>query len=124
MPIHPQDQEKLHSARTGNGTFQFSENAVVLTGALSSFQRLMDKILRGLPFMTHYIDDVLIHSQSEESHKEHLRIVYECLWKVELSLRGRKCHICRSTVSYLGHIFSGTGMAPDQKKILDVQEWL
>jgi len=50
-----------------------------LTGAPSSFQRLMNKLLRGLPFATHYIDDILIHSASEEEHREHLRIVFECL---------------------------------------------
>ena len=28
-----------------------------------------------------------------------------------------------SEVPYLGHMFSGTGMAPDQKKVQAVQEW-
>ena len=62
--------------------------------------------------MTHYIDD-----------QEHLRIIFECLMKAGQTLRGRKCHISRSTVSYLGHIFSDTRMTPSPKKILDVQEW-
>ena len=63
--------------------------------------------------MINYID--------EKAHQEHLRNVFNCLQKAELTLRGRKCHIDRSTVSYVGHIFSGTGRAP--KNILDVQEW-
>ena len=28
-----------------------------------------------------------------------------------------------SKVSYLGHVFSGRGMAPDKQKVLAVQEW-
>ena len=30
---------------------------------------------------------------------------------------------CGDEVSYLAHIFSGKGMAPDSKEIYDVQEW-
>ena len=80
----------------------------------------MDKILRKLSFVTYYIEDVLIHSQSEEACQEHLQIVFECLRKAGLTLRGTTCHIGKSTVSYLGHIFSGIGMGHDPKKILDV----
>ena len=124
MPVHPQDQDKTaFCPGPGMGLFNFLSMPFGLTGAPSLFQRLMDKVLRGLPFVTHYIDDVLIHSQSEEAHQEHLRIIFECLQNAGLTLRGRKCHIGRPKVYYLGHIFSGTGMAPDPKKILDVQEW-
>ena len=124
MPVHPYDQDKIaFCPGPVLGLFNFLKMPFGLTGAPSSFQRLMDKVLRRLPFMTHYIDDVLIHSQSEEAHQEHLRIIFECLQKAGPTLRDRKCHIGRSTESYLGHIFSGTGMAPDPKKILDIQEW-
>ena len=94
-----------------------------LTGAPSSFQRLMDKVLRGLPFVIHYIDDILVHSANEEEHKQHLRIVLERLQKAGLTLRGKKCCIGLSEVPYLGHVFSDTGMAPDPKKVKCVQEW-
>ena len=94
-----------------------------LTGASSSFQRLMEKVLRGLPFVIHYIDDILMHSANEEEHKQHLRIVLERLQKAGLTLRGQKCCIGLSEVPYLGHVFSDTGMAPDPKKVICVQEW-
>ena len=106
MPVHRQDQDKTaFCPGLGMGLFNFLRKPFGLTGAPSSSQRLMDKVLRGLPFVTHYIDYVLIHSQSEEAHQEHLRFVFERLRKAGLTLRGRKCHISRSTVSYFGHIF-------------------
>ncbi|KAL5500402.1 hypothetical protein EMCRGX_G011959 [Ephydatia muelleri] len=33
----------------------------------NTFQKLMDVVMRGLPFVTNYIDDILIHSEYEES---------------------------------------------------------
>ncbi|MDD9853556.1 MAG: retropepsin-like aspartic protease/reverse transcriptase, partial [Deltaproteobacteria bacterium] len=124
MPVHPEDQHKTaFCPGPGLGLFQFRRMPFGLTGAPSSFQRLMNKLLRGLPFATHYIDDILIHSASEEEHREHLRIVFERLQKAGLTLRGKKCRIGLSEVPYLGHIFSDTGMAPDPKKVKCVQEW-
>lgn len=40
-----------------------------LTSAPSSFQHLVDKVLRGLLFATSYLDDILIHSETEDEHK-------------------------------------------------------
>ena len=77
MPVHPQDQDKtVFCPGPGMGLFNFLRMPFGLTGAPSSFQRLIDKVLKGLPFMNHYIDYVLIHSQSEEAQQEHLRMVF------------------------------------------------
>ena len=37
--------------------------------APGSFQRLMDTVCHGLPFVTTYLDDVLVHSESVQQHK-------------------------------------------------------
>ena len=94
-----------------------------LTGAPGSFQHLMDSILRGLPFSTTYIDDVLIFSPTLEQHVEHLQQVFSCLQDAGLTLRENRCHIKVSRVCYLGHIFDGNGMHPDPCKVSSVQEW-
>ena len=86
-------------------------------------QRLMDKVLHGLSFVTSYIDDVLIHSNSMELHQSHLRLVFNRLAKAGLTLRGSKCKIGLDKVQYMGHIFSKDGMAPDTDKIAVVQNW-
>lgn len=59
MPVNPADCEKTaFCPGPGIGLFQFRRMPFGLSGAPSSFQRLMDKILRNLPFVTLYIDDV------------------------------------------------------------------
>ena len=76
----------------------------------------MDKALRGLTFATTYVDDILVHSASEEEYKQHLREVFQCLKEAGLTLKGRKCHTGLTEVSYLGHVFSDVVMLPDPQK--------
>ena len=82
----------------------------------------MDRVLRGLPFVTTYLDDILIHSPDEITHCEHLHTVFQRLTNAGLTLKVKKCHIGLPTVSYLGHIFSGSGMSPDPQKIQAVYQ--
>ena len=124
LPVSPTDQEKTaFCPGPGMGLFEFRRMPFGLSGAPSSFQRLMDKILRGLPFVTIYLDDILVHSIDKATHCHHLREVFKRLAKAGLTLRGKKCHIGLTTVSYLGHVFSNLGMTPDPKKVQAVQEW-
>ena len=58
----------------------------------------MDKVLRGLPFVTIYIDDILVHSTDEENHRKHLTEVLERLAQAGLTLRG--------AIFYLTYTFS------------------
>ena len=83
----------------------------------------MDKLFRDLPYVTTYINDVLVHSSSEELHLQHLREVFRRLKAAGLTLRRRKCHIGMTKVPYLGHVFSARGMAPDQEKVQAIREW-
>ena len=91
------------------GLFQFRRMPFGLTGAPSSFQRLMNQIFREVPFVTTYVDDILIHSTDKNQHLLHLREVFSRLSKANLTLRGKKCQIAMSQVPYLGHVFSGKG---------------
>ena len=61
------------------GLYQFTRMPFGLTGAPSSFQRLMDTVMRGLLFVRTYIDDVIIFSKDESQHNEHLNIVFQKL---------------------------------------------
>ena len=53
----------------------------------------MDKTLNDLSFVTIYLDDILVHSKDEVTHKEHLEIVFKRLSEAGLTLRRGKCHI-------------------------------
>ena len=105
------------------GLFQFRCMPFGLTRAPGSFQRMINQMLQDLPFVTVYIDDILIHSASKEHHAQHLKQVFDRLSGATLTLRGCKCRIALSAVSYLGHVFSSTGMLPDPQKVAAVKDW-
>ena len=84
---------------------------------------MMNKIFRGLPFVTVYVDDLLVHSTTIEQHRVHLRKVFQRLREAGLTLKGKKYHVAMLELRYLGHIFSGAGMIPDLQTIKAVQEW-
>ena len=124
LPVNPADREKTaFCPGPGMGLFEFCRMPFGLSGAPSSFQRLMDTTLQGLPFVTIYLDDILVHFENEETHKEHLAVVFKHLLDAGLTLRGAKCHIGMSTVHYLGHVFSAVRMSPDPTKVQAVVDW-
>ena len=103
LPLAPEDQAKTaFCPGPGMGLYQFRRMPFGLTGAPGSFQRLMDSVLRDLPFATTYIDDVLVFSQTEEQDVHHLQQVFQRLQGAGLTFRGSKCHIGVSKVCYLG----------------------
>ena len=124
MPVYPLDKEKTaFCPAPGMGLYQFCRMPFGLMNAPSSFQRMMDRIFRSLPYVSTYIDDVLIHSQSIRDHKAHLQEVFNRLKEAGLTLRGRKCNIGLTEVKYLGHIFSAKGLRPDPLKVDAIINW-
>ena len=84
LPLAPEDQAKTaFCPGPGMGLYQFHRMPFGRTGAPGSFQRLMDSVLRDLPFTTKYIDDVLVFPQTEEQHVYHLN-KYSNAFKVQV----------------------------------------
>ena len=98
-------------------------HAIRAIRAPGSFQRLMDKVLCGLPFVFIYLGDSLTYSADVNQHADHLHQIFFRLQAARLTLRGSKCHIGMHSVPYLGHTFSAEGMTPDLKETQAIKEW-
>ena len=107
IPVSNCDRQKTaFSLGPGMGLYEFNVLPFGLTGGPSACQRIMDQVLRGLEQSTDiFIDDILIFSPDISSHRIVLREVFQRLLKHNLTLRGKKCQIGRSKVTYLGHTF-------------------
>ncbi|KRX30240.1 Retrovirus-related Pol polyprotein from transposon 17.6, partial [Trichinella murrelli] len=96
-----------------------------LCNAPATFQRLMEKALRGLTWKTClvYLDDVIVFGKTEEEHLERLEGVLSRLQSVGLKIKPEKCQLMRQSVRYLGHIVTQHGVSTDPEKTAAVQEW-
>ena len=87
--------------------------------------RLMTEVLRPYmgQFLVVYFDDILIYSQSQEDHLEHLRIVCTTLMQENLYVNLGKCQFMTSTVTFLRYVVSSKGLSMDLEKVKAILEW-
>ena len=105
IPMRDSDKDKTaFLAPSGQYRFKYMPFGLVTAGA--QFTKMMRSVLRDIPHVVHYIDDVLIHTQTWEEHVETLRKVLERLREVNLAARPSKCALGYSKIEFLGHSFS------------------
>lgn len=65
----------------------------LLTNAPTTFMNLMNSVFKKYldHFVQVFLDDILIYSQNEREHKEHLRFVLQCLRENKLYGKLSKC---------------------------------
>ena len=94
-----------------------------LKNAGMSFQRFIDRVLAGLPFVLVYLDDILVASPDRLSHAEHLRCVLQCLRDNGLVLNRAKCEFFHSEVEFLGLRVTADGVAPLPDQLAAVRDF-
>eukprot|EP00737_Agarophyton_chilense_P002014 gb/GEZJ01002279.1/.p1 GENE.gb/GEZJ01002279.1/~~gb/GEZJ01002279.1/.p1 ORF type:complete len:384 (+),score=41.68 gb/GEZJ01002279.1/:2514-3665(+) len=104
------------------GTYKFEVMPFELMNAPSTFQRMMDEVLRDLPFVMVYVDDVVISSKTMEEHLAHCREVFHRIGLASLKVKLTKCSFAQSEIKLLGHVIDGTGIRVDVDKIADIVE--
>ena len=60
-----------------------------------------------------FIDDILIYSENEVDHVEHLRVVLSRSREHKLDAKFSKCEFWLSKVPFLGHILFKDGISID-----------
>ena len=99
------------------GKYEFLMVPFGLAQAPAYFQLLMNKVLKGLKFTMTYLDDIIIFSQDEAQHLEHLEIVFSRLQEAGLKMKHSQCDFFKSEIHYLGHLISPKGISPLPNKL-------
>jgi hypothetical protein len=60
-----------------------------------------------------FIDDILVYSENEADHAEHLRVVLTRLREHKLYAKFSKCEFWLKKVPFLGHVLSENGISMD-----------
>ena len=124
--VNMEEADKPKTAfRTRKGLFQFKVMPFGMSNSPSTFQRLMDKVLRGLQWekCLKYLDDIIVFGKTFPETLDNLRCVMQRLKAANLKLKASKCQWFRQSVKYLGHIVSKDGIACDPEKTEAIQSW-
>lgn len=111
---------------TRRGLFQFCRMPFGLCNAPSTFQRLMNCVLRGLTWVCClvYLDDVIIFTRgSVARHVVELAVVLERLAEAGLSLKATKCTFAATSMEYLGHDLTPEGIKPTSRLVKAVTDF-
>lgn len=116
LEMHPKDVEKT-AFTTERGHYEFLRMPFGLKNAPSTFQRLMDHILRGIDNVFTYLDDVIIAATSLQSHNEKLKEVFQRFKMHNLKVQLDKSEFLQKHVNFLGHELTDQGLNPNKDKI-------
>jgi hypothetical protein len=105
--------------------FEYLVMSFGLTNAPAHFMYLMNSVF--MPkldrFVVAFIDDILVYSQNEKEHAEHLRIVLTQLRDKQLYAKFSKCELWLKKVPFLGHVLSRDGISVDPTNVQEVLDW-
>lgn len=118
VKIKEADQDKS-AFITPFGVYRFKRMAFGLRNAPSTFQRLIDRVRISLEDvkMLAYLDDIILFSSSFVDHLADLRKLLRKLMEYNLRVNLDKCRFCCSTIKYLGHLITPTGLKVDPDKV-------
>ena len=123
VPIWPEHRHKTTTLSPWGGAFIYNRMAFGLASGPSTWQRLLETVLKDVKNIFCYLDDVLIWGNSKKDHDETLEEVFKKLAENNLALSVDKCKFGQSKVDYLGYSVSTSGIKPLPKKLAALDQF-
>lgn len=108
-----------------NGHYEYVRMPFGLKNAPSTFQRVMDNVLRDHLYKSCfvYMDDIVIFSKSLQEHLIHTKQIFNKLRQYNLKVQLDKSEFLRKEVGFLGHVITADGIKPNPAKVKAVLEY-
>ena len=117
----------------GMGCWRYCRCPQGVVNAPATFCRLMQKILGPISVLRiggkvvskvfGYMDDILLASETEHDHMEHMRMIFETLQRAGLTMSAKKYEFFKDSLTFLGHVITKDGIKPDPGKIEVIVKW-
>lgn len=112
------ESKEVTAFQTPFGHFQFIVLPFGLHGAPATFQKMMDRLLRGTEsYAVAYLDNVVIYSSSWEDHLAHLKEVLRRIKEAGLTIHPDKCALAKQETKYLGFVLGKGVIRPQVGKV-------
>lgn len=111
--------------KTRYGLFEFVVLPFGLTNAPATFMHTMNHVLNEYldQFCVVYLDDILVYSCDESTHRKHLKLIFDKLRAERLYVSTSKCEIAKAKVEFLGHMISKKGVEVMEEKVKIIKDW-
>lgn len=114
--------QQYTTINTHKGLYQYTRLPYGISSAPAIFQRVMDVVVKDIPSVAVYLDDILVTGSTVEESIENLNVVLARLEEFGLRLKKEKCEFGVETVTYLGHRINKEGLTPVPEKVEAIQE--
>ena len=115
------ESKKYVVVNTHKGLFCYNRLLFGVSSAPGIFQRVMKCLLKDIPGVIVYLDDILVMGRSVEEHLSTLHKVFQRLEDAGLKLKKCKCVFLSDSVTYLGHRIDSQGLHPLEEKVKALQ---
>ena len=116
------DSKKYAVINTHKGLYQYTRLPYGVSSAPGIFQRTMENLLKGIPGVVVYLDDILITGPTPEAHLRALDEVLRRLAKAGMRANQGKCRFLAPAVDYLGHRIDNQGLHPIVEKVEAIRD--
>ena len=129
-----ENSQQYTTINTHQGLYRYTRLPFGISPAI--FQKTMDVILQGIPYVCCYIDDILITGVNQQEHLQNLEEVLRHLEQNNLRIQKSKCEFFKDSVEYLGHCVDTQGLhtlpskveailkAPDPENLQQLRSFL
>ena len=121
LELHP-DSRDLTTFVSHQGLYRFRRVNFGLASAGPCFQRVMEAVLKGIPGVEVYLDDILIHASSQAQHDAQLREVLRRFEAHRVRVNWSKSVTSRREITFLGYSVSAAGVQIDSDRVRPLLE--
>ena len=109
---------------TWYGHYEYCVMPFGLANALATFQGFINYALQDLLDICciAYLDDILIYSDDDAEHVEHVWAVLKCLQEYELYVKLEKCEFHTWCVGFVGYVVTPNGVSMEEDRVSTIHD--
>lgn len=115
-----EESQKLCAWSTHKGIYKMKRLPFGVKPASAIFQKTIETLLRGIPHVVNYMDDIVVAGPNFEEHVRICKLVLTRLREVNLKLNLDKCEFFQKKITYLGFNIDSTGLSKTNERVESV----
>ena len=114
--------QALCTINTHRGLFRYQRLPYGVSSSPAVFQRAIEGLLKDMPGVAVYLDNIVLTGKTEEEHLQRLETVFKRLDKAGLKLKEKKCQFFKDNLTCMGQNISKQGISPVPAKVEAIKQ--